>query len=84
MLVGPEHSPDLEGVKDSKKLKDDACLHYDEIIRRVCPHAVVPISPAKYNELYTKVANLNTMLAWGHARAIENVAFDGSSCVKAR
>ena len=31
------------------------------------------IGPAKYNELYAKFNNLNSLLAWGHARAIENV-----------
>jgi ribonuclease HIII len=34
---------------------------------------VIAIGPAKYNELYEKFRNLNTLLAWGHARAIENV-----------
>lgn len=73
VLVRPEDEDKLSGVKDSKKLKDEACLRLDETIRSVCPHAVVPIGPAKYNELYSKVGTLNTMLAWGHARAIENV-----------
>lgn len=73
VYVRPEDEDKLVGVKDSKKLKDAVCLQLDETIRASCPHAVVPIGPAKYNELYTKVANLNTMLAWGHARAIENV-----------
>ena len=39
----------------------------------VCPHSVIAIGPAKYNELYEKFRNLNKLLAWGHARAIENV-----------
>ena len=30
-------------------------------------------SSAKYNELYSKFNNLNKLLAWGHARAIENI-----------
>ncbi len=29
--------------------------------------------PEKYNELYLKIGNLNRLLAWGHARAIENL-----------
>jgi ribonuclease HIII len=73
VYVGPEHYAELEGVKDSKKLKDETCLRLSEVIRKTCPHAIVTIGPAKYNELYDKIANLNTMLAWGHARAIENV-----------
>ncbi|HVL39267.1 MAG TPA: ribonuclease HIII [Fimbriimonadaceae bacterium] len=71
--VGPEHLAELEGVRDSKKLTDPVALRLSDVIRRVCPHSVVAIGPAKYNELYAKFRNLNRLLAWGHARAIENV-----------
>jgi len=71
--VGPEHLAELEGVKDSKKLTDPVALKLSDQIKRTCPHAVVSIGPAKYNELYAKFRNLNNLLAWGHARAIENV-----------
>lgn len=71
--VGPEHLAELEGVKDSKKLTDPMSLRLADNIKRHCPHSVIAIGPAKYNELYAKFNNLNTLLAWGHARAIENV-----------
>jgi ribonuclease HIII len=71
--VGPEHLAELEGVKDSKKLTDNVSLRLSGRIKAVCPHAVIAIGPAKYNELYGKFKNLNRLLAWGHARAIENV-----------
>ena len=71
--VGPEHVAELEGVKDSKKLTDPQAIRLAAIIRRVCPHEVIGIGPTKYNELYEKFKNLNKLLAWGHARAIENV-----------
>ena len=71
--VGPEHLAELEGVKDSKKLTDALALKYAAVIKRTCPHSVIAIGPAKYNDLYEKFKNLNTLLAWGHARAIENV-----------
>jgi len=71
--VGPEHLAELEGVKDSKKLTDKTALHLAGVIKRTCPHAIVAIGPAKYNELYSNFRNLNALLAWGHARAIENV-----------
>lgn len=71
--VGPEHLAELEGVKDSKKLTDPMSLKLAQRIRATCPYAVVAIGPAKYNELYEKFRNLNRLLAWGHARAIENV-----------
>jgi ribonuclease HIII len=71
--VGPEHLAELEGVKDSKKLTDLQSLRLSDSIKRVCPCSVIAIGPAKYNELYAKFRNLNSLLAWGHARAIENV-----------
>lgn len=71
--VGPEHLAELEGVKDSKKLTDKAAIALAIAIKRVCPHSVIAIGPTKYNELYQKFNNLNRLLAWGHARAIENV-----------
>jgi ribonuclease HIII len=33
----------------------------------------VVIGNPKYNELYVKFRNLNKLLAWGHARVIENI-----------
>lgn len=71
--VGPEHYAELEGVKDSKKLTDAMALRLSDKIAAICPHSVISIGPTKYNELYAKFKNLNHLLAWGHARAIENV-----------
>ena len=71
--VGPEHYAELEGVKDSKKLTDAVALRLSDAIARTCPHSIISIGPEKYNELYENFKNLNHLLAWGHARAIENV-----------
>lgn len=71
--VGPEHLAELDGVKDSKKLTDAMCHRLATKIKSACPHSIIAIGPAKYNELYAKFKNLNTLLAWGHARCIENV-----------
>jgi ribonuclease HIII len=71
--VGPEHLAELEGVRDSKKVTDAGARKLAATIKRACPFAVVAIGPEKYNELYEKFRNLNRLLAWGHARAIENV-----------
>lgn len=70
--VGPEHYAELDGVMDSKKLTDKRALTLSGVIKRTCPHAIVAIGPTKYNELYAKIKNLNKLLAWGHAQAIEN------------
>lgn len=72
--VGPEHLAELDGVKDSKKLTDKDALRLSDQIRRTCPHSIVAIGPTKYNELYAKMRNLNRLLSWGHAQAIQNVA----------
>lgn len=71
--VGPEHVAELEGVADSKKLTDLTALRLAGRIKAVCPHKIVTILPPRYNEMYAEFKNLNHLLAWGHARAIEDV-----------
>ncbi len=61
------------GVTDSKKLTDAKIARLAELIKAVCLSEVVMISPEKYNQLYGKFANLNKLLAWGHAKVIENL-----------
>lgn len=61
------------GVKDSKTLTDKTILKLAEAIRSACLTHVVKINPPKYNELYTSFKNLNHLLAWGHATAIEKL-----------
>ena len=67
------------GMKDSKKLADKKILHFAEEIKKTAPYSVIAISNGKYNELYSKIKNLNNLLAWGHARAIENI-LENHSC----
>ncbi len=63
------------GVKDSKRISSPGRLwELDKAVKQICPaHEVVVISPARYNELIEKIGNLNRLLAWAHARAIENL-----------
>jgi ribonuclease HIII len=61
------------GVRDSKALSDNRCRDIAETLQRGYLHAVVAIGPERYNELYEKFRNLNKLLAWGHARVIENI-----------
>ena len=72
-LVGPEHLAELEDVRESKKVTDAVAMRSATKIKAVCPYSVIAIMPPKYNELYAQIKNLNKLLAWGHARAIENV-----------
>lgn len=73
VYVAAHHYAELEGVADSKKLTDDKALRLDGKIRATCPYAVIVMNPPKYNELHAKIGNLNVLLAWAHAQAIENV-----------
>lgn len=67
------------GVKDSKELSDSKNLELAKEIARKCHgrFAIIEISPEKYNMLYEQFKNekknLNTLLAWGHAKALEEV-----------
>jgi ribonuclease HIII len=63
----------LMGVRDSKKISDGRILEMAPDIRAICPHSLIAIGPPKYNELYAKIKNLNRLLAWGHAKALENL-----------
>lgn len=61
------------GVKDSKRTSDNRVRQLAAVIRSGYTHSVVAIGPEKYNALYDKLRNLNRLLAWGHARVIENI-----------
>jgi len=61
------------GVRDSKRLSDGRAREIAGVLRAGDPCAVVAIGPEKYNELYATLRILNRLLAWGHARAIENI-----------
>lgn len=58
---------------DSKKLTDKKALALSGVIKEHCPHSVIAVGPERYNEMHAKMKNLNRMLEWGHAKAIENV-----------
>jgi ribonuclease HIII len=61
------------GVQDSKNLTDARAAALAPQIAAAFPHEVIVIMPKRYNELWTKFRNVNRLLAWAHARAIENV-----------
>lgn len=74
------------GIQDSKRIGSDARIRaLAETIRNTPGVAlsVVEIPPRKYNELYTKIGNLNRLLAWGHARVIENLLEQRPDCPRA-
>ena len=71
------------GVQDSKRIGSDARIRaLADAIRKSSLGLVdtVLIGPAKYNELYEKFSNLNSLLGWGHARVIENLLARKPDC----
>jgi ribonuclease HIII len=74
------------GVADSKTIKSDKRIASlsDEI--RKCTRgrfSIIPVGPEAYNRLHTKLGNVNRLLAWGHARALENVLEKEPGCPRA-
>ena len=74
------------GIQDSKRIGSDSRIRALAKVIKETPGAVanvVEISPVKYNELYEKIGNLNRLLAWGHARVIENLLERRPDCPRA-
>jgi ribonuclease HIII len=74
------------GVQDSKRIGSDARIRVlADLIRKTTLGLVdvVLIGPQRYNELYEKFGNLNSLLGWGHARAIENLLEKKPDCPRA-
>lgn len=61
------------GAADSKTLSDPRIEKLAESIMEICEYSMVVISNSRYNKMYEDIKNLNRLLAWGHARVIENL-----------
>jgi ribonuclease HIII len=80
-FVTPEQAEALKGlgVVDSKKLSDTRVHALAPEIRQLLGNGVevTAINPPRFNSLYREMRargqSLNTMLAWGHSRSIENL-----------
>ncbi len=67
---------DKSGIRDSKKISSDKRIaELAKLIQNTpgCVTSVVPIGNEAYNRLYSKMRSVNAILAWGHARVIENL-----------
>src|SRR3954464_2772397 len=74
------------GIQDSKRIGSDARIHsLADVIRKTqgALTEVIVIGPEKYNVLYEKFGNLNSLLGWGHARVIENLLERKPDCPRA-
>ena len=64
------------GIRDSKKISSDKKISDLAKLIRETPGCVVDtvvVGNEAYNRLYEKMKSVNTLLAWGHARVIENL-----------
>lgn len=74
------------GIQDSKKIGSDKRIRdLADIIKRTqgAVNNVVVVGPETYSRLYKKMGNLNRLLAWGHARVIENLLEIRPDCPRA-
>ena len=74
------------GVRDSKTLSDTSVANLALNVRKILGKAnyeEIWISPLKYNMLFQKLRNVNRILGWAHARAMENLLSNGIGCDKA-
>ena len=63
-------------IRDSKSISSDRKIaELARLIRETpgCVTSVVPIGNEAYNRLYGSMKSVNSILAWGHARVIENL-----------
>jgi ribonuclease HIII len=74
------------GVMDSKRITSDARIRSLATVIKAMPGIafdVIAVGPERYNEMHTKFGNLNRLLAWGHARVIENLLEKRPECPQA-
>lgn len=73
-------------VKDSKRItSDDKACQIGRDLRKMLGrrYTVIRIGPEAYNRLYAKMRSVNAILAWAHARAIENLLEAIPDCPRA-
>lgn len=73
-------------VRDSKTITTDKAAQ--DLAKKIRTRlgdkfVVVSIGPAAYNRLYATMGSVNRILAWGHARAIENLLEKVPTCPRA-
>ena len=74
------------GARDCKTLSDRQVLASGAALRKLLGpqrFAVVRVGPAAYNKLYARIGSLNRLLAWAHARCIEDMLVKNPSIPRA-
>lgn len=78
VMPGDRRALIARGVMDSKDVGSTAMARVAKAIEDVCPyHAVVLISPSRFNELWPRFKqegkSLDDLVAWAHAKALGDV-----------
>ncbi len=71
------------GIQDSKNIKSDKKMSVlAHKIKKATDggYAVVTIGNEAYNRMYDKLENINKILAWGHAKSLENLLEKRPEC----
>ena len=74
------------GVADSKTIKTERKIfELADLIRKEAAGRfnIIVLMPETYNRLYASIGNLNRLLAWGHAKTLENVLEKVPNCPRA-
>ncbi len=74
------------GIMDSKRITSDTKIRKLAAQIKETPgisFEIISLRPVKYNELYASFANLNRLLAWGHATVIANLLTKRPDCPRA-
>ena len=80
-LVAPHAGSDESGKGDYFGPLVVCCAYTDEALsEKMQDYAVVKLGPAAYNRLYSKIKNINRMLAWAHGTAIEELLEKRTAC----
>jgi ribonuclease HIII len=81
--AGAEERLNALAVRDSKKISDGRVAKMAPLVKRALGAGnweVLRIDPARYNRLHEEMGDMNAVLAWAHARLIENMLLARTDC----
>ena len=81
------YSQIVEDLTEGQKLlaSDKEAVKLDAVIKGVLKgrFSLITVSPERLNQLHAQIGNLNQLLAWGHAKALEELLAKVPECPRA-
>jgi len=71
------------GIRDSKQIRDTVIQRLAKELKSLLArdqYEILILNPEKYNEMHSKLGNLNKILGWGHTRIIERLLLKNQNC----